>query len=204
MSHDTPTASSAKTICSSAASYLAELRRLLDQIDHRPIDRLGELLFGAWQRDRQVLVIGNGGSASTASHYVTDLVKTASVPGLRRLRTLSLSDNPGLTTAIGNDIAFEDTFLFPLEAYARSGDLVIAISGSGRSANVVRALQWAREHGLTTVAVTGFDGGTIGSMVDLHVNIPTTNFGLLEDLHLSIGHMVSQSVHTRLRSASAS
>jgi len=202
MSPNAPTATTSKTTCSGAEPYLNELRRLLDRIDHRPIDRLGELLFEAWQGDRQVLVIGNGGSASTASHYVTDLVKTASVPGVRRLRTLSLTDNPGLTTAIGNDIAYEDTFLFPLESYARTGDLVIAISGSGRSPNVVRALQWARERGLTLVAVTGFDGGTIASMVDLHVNIPTTNFGLLEDLHLSIGHMVSQALHHRLRSVS--
>lgn len=192
-----------KTVCDGSRHYFGEMASLLGRLDHDAIDRFGDLLFGCWQSDRQVLVMGNGGSASTASHYVTDLVKTASVPGVRRLRTLSVTDNPGLTTAIGNDIAYEDTFLFPLESYARTGDLVVAISGSGRSPNIVKALEWARRQGHAVVSVTGFDGGRIGPMADLHINVPTTNFGLLEDLHLSIGHVVSQRLRTRVVAAAS-
>lgn len=187
-----------KTVCDGSRHYFAEMAALLGRLDHDAIDRFGDLLFQCWESDRQVLVMGNGGSASTASHYVTDLVKTASVPGVRRLRTLSVTDNPGLTTAIGNDIAYEDTFLFPLEAYGRDGDLLIAISGSGNSPNIVKAVRFAKEHGIEVAALTGFDGGAIGRLADLHVNVPSDNYGLVEDLHLSIGHMIGQGLRARI------
>jgi len=187
-----------KTSCSTARQYLDGLASLLGRLDAAAIDRLTEMVHQRWEVDAQVLVIGNGGSASTASHYVTDLVKTASVPGVRRLRSLSLTDNPGLTTAIGNDIAYEDTFLFPLEAYGRDGDLLIAISGSGNSPNIVKAVRFAKEHGIEVAALTGFDGGAIGRVADLHVNVPSDNYGLVEDLHLSIGHMLGQGLRARI------
>ena len=185
-------------ICSSARIYLKDLRALLDRIDHTAIDELVGLLTEVWKHDGQVIIFGNGGSACTASHFVTDLVKTAYVDGERQLRALSLVDNYGLTTAVGNDIDYDQTFAFPIEAYARPGDAAIAISGSGNSPNVVNACRWAKGHGLKVVCLTGFDGGKIGTLADLHINIPSDNYGLIEDLHLSVGHMVSQTFKSRL------
>lgn len=185
-------------ICNNARAYLDGLSALLARIDPAPIDALTDALLECWQHDRQVLVYGNGGSAYTASHFITDLVKTAAVDGQRRLRAISLCDNYGLTTAIGNDIDYDDTFVYPMQAYAREGDLAIAISGSGNSPNVVKACQWAKDHGLTVASLTGFSGGKIADMADIHVHVASDNYGLIEDLHLSIGHIISQSLKSRI------
>ena len=182
----------------SAAGYLRQLKRVLDRIDGQAIDALAERVFQACSDGKQVLVFGNGGSAYTASHFVTDLVKTAAVEGCPRLRAISLVDNYGLTTALGNDIDYEDTFLFPLTTYARPGDVAIAISGSGNSSNVVKACEWARDNGLTVVALTGFKGGKIAELCHLHIHVPSDNYGIIEDLHLAIGHMISQALKARL------
>lgn len=191
----------AGTICSSARDYLEHVRSLLPKMDCESIDSFADMVFHAWQDDRQVFVFGNGGSAATASHYVTDFVKTCAVEGVRRLRAYSLVDNVPLATALGNDVSYEETFRYPLASYAKAGDLAIAISGSGTSPNVVAACEWAKENGVTLVSLTGFSGGTIGKMADLHVNVPSDNYGAIEDLHLSIGHMVIQSLHGKLEAA---
>ena len=189
----------AGSICSSARDYVDHVGSTLAKMDCDAVDTFADLMFQAWQDDRQVFVFGNGGSAATASHYVTDLVKTCAVGGVRRLRAFSLVDNVPLTTALGNDMDYKEIFRYPLESYARAGDLAIAISGSGTSPNVVAACEWAKENGVTLVSLTGFGGGTIGPMADVHVNIPSDNFGAIEDLHLSIGHMVIQSLHQKLK-----
>ena len=187
-----------KTTCRSAQQYLDALGSLLTRIDAASIDRVTDAVFKRWLEDRQVLVLGNGGSASTAGHYVTDLVKTAWVPGQRRLRALSMTYNPGLTTAIGNDLSYDESFSFPLESYAREGDLVIAISGSGNSPNIVRACRLSKERGLEIAGLTGFDGGELGRLSDRHVNVPSDNYGLVEDLHLSMGHMIGQGLRSKV------
>jgi D-sedoheptulose 7-phosphate isomerase len=171
----------------------------LAKMDCDAVDAFADLVYQAWQDDRQVFVFGNGGSAATASHYVTDLVKTCAVGGVRRLRAFCLVDNVPLTTALGNDMDYKEIFRYPLASYARAGDVAIAISGSGTSPNVVAACEWAKANGVTLVSLTGFGGGTIGPMADVHVNIPSDNFGAIEDLHLSIGHMVIQSLHQKLK-----
>jgi D-sedoheptulose 7-phosphate isomerase len=188
----------AGTICSHAQAYLDGLAELCGRIDAEAIDTLSGWLYETWESDGQVLVFGNGGSAYTASHFVTDLVKTAWVDGLRMLRAISVVDNYGLTTALGNDIDYSQSFVFPLKAYGRAGDLAIAISGSGNSPNVVEACRWARENGLRVACLTGFGGGKIAGMADLHINVPSDNYGLIEDLHLSINHMISQGLKDRL------
>ncbi|MBI1367294.1 MAG: SIS domain-containing protein [Planctomycetes bacterium] len=188
----------AGNICTDAAQYFKELATLSARVDPAQVDALTEALYQAWDADQQVIVFGNGGSAYTASHFITDMVKTATVPGHRRLRAISLCDNYGLTTAIGNDITYDDTFVYPLQAYGRPGDLAIAISGSGNSPNVVRACQYARDNGLTLACLTGFKGGKIGPMGHIHINVPTENYGILEDLHLSVGHIITQAFKSRL------
>ncbi len=182
----------------SAGTYLDALTAATNRLDRAAINRFAELLFAAWEADRQVLVFGNGGSALTASHHVCDFVKTAAVDGQRRLRAISLVDNTGLLTAIANDIAYEDTFTYALKSYAKSGDLAVAISCSGTSPNVVRACQWAKDNKLAVVALTGFDGGTIKPLADVHINVPSENYGVIEDLHMSIGHAAAQGLKDRV------
>lgn len=188
----------AGSICKSAAYYLEEMASLLPSLDCQAIDAVADTMFSAWQADRMIATIGNGGSASTASHFVADLVKTAAVDGQRRLRATCLSDNIGLLTAIGNDIHYDDIFKYPIEALTRPADVLIAISASGNSPNIVRACQFANDHGLFVVTLTGFDGGKISKIADLHVNIPSENYGIVEDLHLMIGHIITQSLRTRI------
>lgn len=185
-------------IASSAAEYLTGLGNLLDELDASAINRLTDALAEVSESDRQVLVFGNGGSAYTASHFITDIVKTAAVEGRRRIRAISLVDNYGLTTAIGNDITYDDSFVYPLESYGKPGDLAIAISGSGNSENVVRACQWARDNGLTVACLTGFSGGKIADLADIHIHVPSDNYGFIEDLHLSVAHVITQAFKSRL------
>lgn len=176
----------------SAGEYLKGLSELCARVDAGALERFADLLFDAWKGDRAVLIFGNGGSAYTASHYVTDFVKTAQVEGQRRLRAISLVDNYGMTTAIGNDMDYAQTMSHPVESYGRAGDLAVAISCSGNSPNVVRACEAAKRVGMKVVALTGFSGGKIGAMADLHVHVASENYGLIEDLHLSCGHVAAQ------------
>lgn len=189
----------AGTRCTSAGDYLGELGKLLGKVDAAAIDRFSAELFAAWRDGRRVLVFGNGGSAMTASHMISDLVKGASVPGQKRLQAIGLSDNVAMLTALANDGSYEDIFIFPLESYAQKGDVAVAISASGNSPNVVKACAWAKEHGLRVVALTGFRGGKVKELADLHINIPSDNYGLVEDLHLSIDHIVSQKLHSMIK-----
>lgn len=182
--------------------YLRELRRLLDTLDETRLDRFADEVESVWGRDGQVLVFGNGGSALTASHMVNDLLSCWNPEAQPRgLRAMSLCDNPGVTTALANDLAFDDVFLLPLQAYARAGDLAVAISGSGRSPNVVKAAAWAVANGLHLVALTGFDGGELGGLAPLHINVPSCHYGPIEDVHLAIGHIVSNILRSRRRTA---
>ncbi len=189
------------TVANSARSYLTTLADHASRLDSAVIDRYADLIYDAWRNKRRVFVFGNGGSALTASHHVCDYVKTAEVATQRRLQAFSLVDNPGLTTAIGNDIDYDSTFVYPLESYAEAGDVAVAISASGNSPNVVKACQWAKAHEMTVVAMTGFNGGKIGTMADLHINAPSDNYGIIEDLHMSIGHIAAQLLQQRVAAA---
>jgi phosphoheptose isomerase len=190
----------AGSIVSTAAAYFEHAAAIMKKLDANAIDAYGELLFGAWRDRKRVFVFGNGGSAYTSSHHVTDYVKTAAVDGARRLDAISLVDNYGLTTALGNDISYDETFVYPLQSFARGGDLAVAISCSGNSPNVVKACEWAKSNGLTVVAITGFAGGKIGKLADVHVNIPSDNYGVIEDLQMSVGHIAAQALKTRVAS----
>ena len=132
---------------------------------------------------------------------MTDYVKTASVDGQPRLRAFSLCDNTGLTTALGNDVSYDDIFRFPLESYAKAGDIAVGISCSGTSKNVVSAFEWAGDNGLSRVAITGFAGGTIGQMADIHITIPSDNYGVIEDIQMAVGHIATQSLFRRIEAA---
>ena len=176
----------------SAKSYFDAMNAAMAKMDPKPIDAYAALLFEAWRNKKRVFIFGNGGSAYNASHHVADYVKTASVPGKRRLEALSMTDNTGLLTAIGNDLNYDQTFLLPLESYAQAGDVAVGISCSGNSPNLLTACTWARSNGLKVVALTGFTGGKVKDLADIHINVPSENYGVIEDLHMSVGHIAAQ------------
>jgi D-sedoheptulose 7-phosphate isomerase len=186
------------TMISSAADYFKEMARAAAGMDQAAIAKYADALFACWQREGTVHIFGNGGSHANASHTVADFVKTAMVPGKRRLRALCMSDNLPMLTAVGNDIGYADSFVFQLESYAKPGDLAVAISCSGNSPNIMRAAEWALAHKLTLVALTGLSGGKVGPLAHIHINVPSENFGVIEDLHMSVGHVVAQVFHGRV------
>lgn len=193
-----------RPVVSSAQEYFAAMLEGFKLTDMAKIDQYAQVIFKAWQDQKRVFVFGNGGSAYIASHHVTDYVKTAAVKGRRRLEAISLVDNMGLTTALGNDIGYEETFRYVLQTMGKPGDVAVAISSSGNSMNVVNATQWARDNGLYTVALTGFAGGKVGPLAHLHINCGCDNYGVIEDVHMSIGHVAAQGLFTRVSAATAS
>lgn len=184
-----------RVMCTSAKDYFTTMGHLCQTIDWQAIDQLADRLLEAWRNKRQVFVFGNGGSACSAGHFIIELVMTAGGKGQRGLRAIALSDNIGTLTALANDISYEDIFRYPLVSHASQGDIALAISGSGNSPNVLRACEWAKDHGLVIVALTGFDGGQLQHLADIHINVPNDNYGIIEDLHMSIGHILGQRLY---------
>lgn len=172
------------------SDYIGRQKAALDSI---PLDRIAglvDVLRVAWREDRQVFVIGNGGSAANASHFVTDLGKGASDVLKRRFRCLSLTDNVPWLTAIGNDYAYADVFVRQLENYGRARDVLITISVSGNSPNLVKALEWGRDQGLETVALVGAKRGKMAEIARHVVVIDDTHYGRVEDAQMGILHML--------------
>ena len=172
------------------ARYLQQQKAALDSIPQAAVARLIDWLRAALAEDRQVFVFGNGGSAANASHFITDLGKGASDKVGKRFRCLSINDNVSWITALGNDYAYEDVFVRQLENYARAGDLVMVMSVSGNSPNVVKAVEWAKRNGVYTVALVGGKRGRLAEIADLPVVIDSHHYGRVEDAHMAICHMV--------------
>ena len=172
------------------AHYLEENRRLLSSIDPAAMAGVIAAVGEARDKDQQIFAIGNGGSASTASHFVTDLAKGASLDRKKRFKVVSLTDNVEWITALGNDLCFEDIFVEQLRNFAQPGDVLIAISGSGNSENVLRAVRHAKEIGCITVGFVGFQGGKLKALVDHAVVIESDHMGRIEDMHLILQHMI--------------
>lgn len=175
-------------------TYLsAYLQSQKDAIDSIPLDQVEQLIEHyrqAWLHDRQIFVFGNGGSASNASHFVTDLGKGASDKLPRPFRCMSLNENLSWITALGNDYAYDDIYVRQLMNYARPGDLVMALSVSGSSPNVVKAVEWAKQHQLNTVALVGGKRGRLAELADFPIVIPATHYGRVEDAQMAICHMI--------------
>jgi D-sedoheptulose 7-phosphate isomerase len=184
-----------KEMCSSAQDYFATLGQLCSVIDHKAVDTLADKLLEVRRDNHQVFVFGNGGSACTSGHWIIELAVTSAGENNKGVRAFALPDNIGTLTALANDYSYEDVFYSPLKTYAQRGDVVIAISGSGNSPNVIKACQWAKSNGIMVVGLTGFDGGKLKEMSDLNIHVPCNNYGILEDLHMSIGHLVGQRLY---------
>lgn len=172
-------------------SYIEYLKKVLDQVNPEEVVKFINAISEARKNDRVIYFIGNGGSAATASHFANDLAvgtRTSSKP----FRVMSLTDNVAVLTAIGNDFGYDEIFTKQLEAYLNPGDVVVAISASGNSANVVKALQFARKRAAKTIGLTGFDGGRIKEIADVNVHVPSQKgeYGPVEDVHLILDHIV--------------
>lgn len=174
-----------------AQSYFDSLCQVLRSLPLSDLARALEILERAHAEGRQVFLAGNGGSAATASHMASDLMRGAAQSGRRGFRAVALSDNVPLITAIANDEGYQETFAGQLSTLAQPGDLLLIISGSGNSSNVVRAAQVARQMGLGTIAFLGKGGGRLASMVDVAVIVPSDDYGLIEDIHMAFDHMVT-------------
>jgi D-sedoheptulose 7-phosphate isomerase len=176
-------------------SFVSEYREQMISAAQTVDSKLVDLAIDEFRRalvdDRQIFVFGNGGSASTASHFVTDIVKSASHAGAKRFRVMALTDSNSTITAYANDLHFEYVFVEQLKNFARPGDLVVAITGSGNSRNVIRALEHATAHGCRRIALTGRDGGKTGLLADLHINVAEPHMGRIEDCHMMICHMIA-------------
>lgn len=182
------------------SEYKTYLLTALDNVDESEIAAFTDLLFDAWQRRAMVFVIGNGGSAASASHLAQDLAKGTcnSVDQEQRLRALSLTDNFAFASALGNDEGYESIFVQQLRTFCSSGDVLVSISGSGNSPNVLRAVEYARANGVATVGVTGFDGGKLREMVDHRVHVPLHDMCTAESIHTIIFHHIILDLRERI------
>lgn len=171
-------------------SYKAELLRAIESIDLEKVGQVIQWFREARDAGRQIFVCGNGGSASTASHFACDMVKGASYGREKRFRVMALTDSLPTLTAYSNDVSYDVIFEEQLRNFARQGDIVLAISGSGNSPNVVRAVQWANSAGCRTIALTGRDGGKLGPLAQLNIRTPSPHMGCIEDTHLIVCHMI--------------
>ena len=171
--------------------YVEEVSTAMSRLSLDTIQQVGHLLKEARRSGLQVFLLGNGGSAATASHMACDLAKSTIRSGLPRLRVIALADNIPMLTAWANDIAYEEVFAQQLDNLVKPGDVVIAISGSGRSANILNAVRLARQRGAVTVGLTGFDGGDLKGLVDVAIVVESSIMGPIEDVHHIIGHILT-------------
>lgn len=171
-------------------AYFNEVQAVLDQVDPAPVAAAIDALHEARLRGHQVFVMGNGGSASTASHLVCDLAKNTRGPGWPLFKVFGLADNMALFSALSNDYGYENAFARQLEPVLQSGDVVIAISTSGNSPNVLRAAELARKRGALVIGLTGFDAGRLAALSDLHLHIPSDCIEQVEDVHLMLEHLM--------------
>jgi D-sedoheptulose 7-phosphate isomerase len=177
---------------------MGDLAAALQRLPLQDILRVQEALWEAWRSERMIFIIGNGGSASTASHIANDLNKGAAVDGHRRFRALALTDNVPLITAWGNDTAYERIFVEQMANFLAAGDVLVAISGSGNSPNIIAAVQWARECGAVTLGLTGGSGGRLRTLVDHCIVVPSACMEQIEDAHLAIAHALCVSLRVRI------
>lgn len=179
--------------------YLKELANALAMFEGTTMERVVDVLFEAYLNGTDVYIIGNGGNAALASHFACDLAKNVTFAnGHRRLRALSLTDNFSLMSAWSNDVGYESVFVEQLRNFLRPSDIVIALSGSGNSPNVLRALELARDIGAKAVGITGGDGGKLAALCDPCLIAPSHNMQIIEDLHSVAVHAVSTALYNRI------
>jgi len=187
-----------------ARKFLERVGQELLRVDTRQIQALADAIFDCYQNGRFVFLCGNGGSGSNASHFCEDLGKSTlkredfENDAKKRLKVLSLTDNTPYILAWGNDEGFDRIFIEQLKNLASPGDLLIAISGSGNSLNVLKAVDWANRKGLKTIGCTGFSGGKLKTLAQANLHVPLDDMGIVESIHLTIFHWVLDHVYARV------
>ena len=174
-----------------AEQYKTELIQTIDRIDLEKVQQAIDWFKQARAGEKTIFVCGNGGSASTASHFACDIVKGASYNRQNRFRIMALTDSVPTMTAYSNDVGYECVFCEQLKNFAEPGDLVMGISGSGNSPNVLRAVEHANSIGCKTIGLTGRDGGRLGPLVNLNIQVPVPHMGRIEDAHMVVCHMIA-------------
>lgn len=172
------------------AAYFEKEKRALDLIDKAALSQLINLLEQAREDGRSIFIMGNGGSGATASHFTCDFNKGISLSLEKRYRMICLNDNVPTLMAYANDISYDEVFVGLLQNYFNPGDMVIGLSGSGNSANVVKAIQWAKDKGGVTVALTGYDGGKLKQIAQYGVHVPVNDMQIAEDMHMVVDHCI--------------
>ena len=184
--------------------YLQRLKDEIDKLDQTAIERWSDLVYRAWENEKFVFVFGNGGSGTNATHFSEDLGKSSLRPddlmdeSKKRLKIMSLTDNLGWIMAVGNDVGYDQIFQQQLMNYGSEGDLVIAISGSGNSPNIINAVEWAQRHRLTTFGISGYDGGKLKQIQDDGLHVALDDMGMVESIHLCVFHWVLNDVFARI------
>jgi D-sedoheptulose 7-phosphate isomerase/D-glycero-D-manno-heptose 1,7-bisphosphate phosphatase len=186
-----------------ARDYAHEIGLALSSVDVGEIDRAAKVLNAAHDRDAVIFACGNGGSASIANHLQCDHVKGVRMGTDLHTRVVSLSANIELFSAVANDLGYESVFEFQLQSQARPGDVLVVISSSGRSPNIVRALEWAIDNELQTIALTGFEGSPARELADVSIHIRSNNYGVVEDAHQACMHLLAQYVRQSRMAADA-
>ncbi len=172
--------------------YIQNMNSTIEVLDEKQITDLIDLLYKAYNKEKMVFIIGNGGSAANASHLAQDLAKGTrkNTEQTKRIKALSLTDNLPFITALGNDHGYDTIFEQQLRTFANAGDILICISGSGNSPNIIKAVDWANENKLITIGITGFDGGKLMKLCKYSVHVPLNNMYIAESIHSIIFHYV--------------
>lgn len=170
--------------------YLTRLKAVYDSLDRDQINDFMNALLRAYGDGKTIYIFGNGGSSATASHYVCDFNKGVSLHLDKKFRFVCLNDNMPILMAIANDCGFENVFVMQLEGKIQKGDVVLGISGSGNSNNVIKAVEYAKSRGNEVLSLTGYDGGKLLQLSDHPIHVPVNNMQLAEDVHMMVCHMV--------------
>jgi len=183
-----------------AQDYVSRLRELLAELDLDAVAAATAVLLDAYENGRTVFICGNGGSASTASHMAADLGKNTVAVGKPRLRVLSLNDNMAWFSALANDLGYENVFVEQMGNLLQPRDVLIVLSASGNSLNVVRAAEFAKAHGGRVLALVGFQGGRLRELADVAIHVKCNAYGPVEDVHLVLNHIFTETLRERIRS----
>jgi D-sedoheptulose 7-phosphate isomerase len=179
--------------------YLNELKDLLDIFPHDRFVQIGQILIDAFNNEKHVFIMGNGGSGSTASHFACDINKGSCFELEKKFKVICLNDNVPTILAYANDLSYDNIFVEQLKNFLQSGDVVIGISGSGNSKNVLLALSYAKEKGANTIGLSGFDGGRLAHIADVPFVAAINDMQKVEDVHMIVVHMLMQYLCNTLR-----
>ncbi len=181
--------------------YTESLSNCFKEVLQQNVEEIADIIFDAYKKGKQVFIMGNGGSASTASHFARDLSIGTAVAGKTRLKANSLTDNVALITALANDIDYGSIFLEQLVGHLSQGDVVIGISASGDSPNVLKAIEFARKEEAITIGLIGFGGGRLKELAHKCIILSSQDYGTVEDAHLCLAHIISYLVKEKIANA---